>query len=350
GAAGGGEKRGGKGGKAFSEFVNDVKEEENVDSLSAVTKLFHTVEHIFHSRKDFENTLGRHLDEIDFDWPRRILERAKEMGSAREEDLRVKMSAILTMATGGLGKREEEGEEEYGGEYDDDEEVGGVGDGGNRDRNISMMSMFTDGGDEGSYGSSETDSRASLDDESAVSILVRRRRKLGSKSMKENKKKAKKRMVREERLRIMASHWYVDAVVAAKDGSRGKEIEWPVIALLNAVRVLVVNGFGLDKRMLGDLMERILKPADHKLVAVINMLRRLRGHVGMGSREYLDWLKERNIQPPAVIIREFKKGSSGRGGRRRGARGRARSGSKAGAELGKELGWMGGRGALGSVG
>ena len=236
--------------------------------------MFDTVEHIFHSRKDFEDTLSRRLDEIDFDWPRRILERAKEMGSAREEDLRVKMSGILTMAaaagvTGG-GKVEDEGGEESGAESE--EEGGEVG----RSRNISMMSVFTDGGDDASYGSSETDSREFNDDESAISILVRRRTKLGNKEMMQNKKKAKERMEREEKLRIMASHWYVDAVISARDGGRGKDVEWAVVAFLNSVRVLVVNGYSLNKVMLSSLMDRILKPADHKLGSVINMLRKVR--------------------------------------------------------------------------
>jgi len=106
--------------------------------------------------------------------------------------------------------------------------------------------------------------------------------------------------------RIHNSPWWIETVRYTKDSLKGKQAPLCVLEFLAAVRQVIEYGFEFTRELMYKLMEEVLKAEDHKVYAVQRMTKRLREYVEIEPEEYLEWLKGKDIQPPAHLIREVK--------------------------------------------
>ncbi len=261
-----------------------------VDPKRQVDNLFKTVQGIFYERAASGHELERQLEEADFNWPQVMLDRSKAFMESEGEEVRSRMLRFRNVIA------------EYKVMLEESRKRTETGEIGERKK---MQSVFE----------SEDDAM------SEVSILLSPRKfKTWTAELASNKEKAESRRLQQIGSYIHNSLWWIETCRHTRDSLKGKAAPLFVLEFLAAVRQLIIFGFEFEKDTMYTLMSKVMRPDHHKNHVAQHMIRRLRAHVGMGPEEYLVWLKGKDIQPPAGLIREVKqqgvkgKNASGRRG------------------------------------
>ena len=271
--------------------INNIGEpgkllEIHPERAAASDNMFTTVSNIFKTRLELEKALKRKLDESAFNWSQMMLDRSRLFSEEPPKDIRTTMARFNSA------------------HYDQ------------RERNSSLDVV-----DDASYGSD-----TSTDSEDRVEILLTPRIfKSPGQEMSINKERAVKDRESLVSARIQRNPWLLEALKVTQDSLKGMDPPACVVEFLSAIKQIVIFGFDLDQGLMFKLMEEVMEGSDHKIPACQHMIRRVREHVGITAEAYLQWLKDKGIQPPANLIREVKRrlyrkkaGQRGRQGRRGG--------------------------------
>ncbi|GMI13586.1 hypothetical protein TrLO_g1157 [Triparma laevis f. longispina] len=250
------------------------------DHLSAVESLYRTVKGIFASRKAFEQSLHRHLTEIDFSWPQHILDRSNAFLSEPAHNLPTIMHRFSTAL------------DEYSSVVLSPE----------TDRRHRADTTFT------TTGSYYSDEETNLEMEEPVLILTTPRTFATHKAeLVNNARIAASNRSQTTSTRLHNSLWFIQVLRTVHSASKGKQLPVSLLTLLHCIRKLIVSGFDMTLTLLLKLYLKVLTPGDHKSHIVYTSIRSLNKHLSFSPSEYLQWLKENNIVPLGSLIREVKK-------------------------------------------
>ncbi|GMH94977.1 hypothetical protein TrVE_jg4245 [Triparma verrucosa] len=243
--------------------------------MSAVESLYQTVKGIFASRKAFEQSLHRHLTEVDFSWPQHILDRSNAFLSEPARNLPSIMHRFNTAI--------------------DEYEEGVVT---QRERADTTFTTTT------SYDSDDD----VFADEERIPILVTPRTFATYKAeLQNNARIASSNRSQTTSTRLHNSLWFISVLRVVHSTSKGKPLPIPLLTLLHCIRKLIASGFDITLPLLLKLYIQVLTPSSHKSQIIYTGIRSLNKHLGFSPSEYLTWLKENNIIPLSSLIREVKK-------------------------------------------
>jgi hypothetical protein len=253
--------------------------------VDPVESIVETVHDIFESRAAVESMFERQLEASDFVWPQQMLDRSRAFIQEPPKDLPsvvMRFKNVIEEYNEVVAWRKQEG-----------------------DKSISRKKRTSN--------SSKSKSRMIYDadkpedEEEEIEILVTPRTFRSFKEeLEHNQRKAASRRQQATSGRIHGAPWFIEAARYTRGSLKGKRAPMCVLEFLTVLRRLIEHDFSFTKELMFELMVEILKSEDHKVYAVQHMTKKLREHVGIDPVEYLEWLKGRDIQPPAHLIREVK--------------------------------------------